>query len=76
MRPCRRRRKLGRRLAARREPDAGESDDVYESARAQFSEEELANLSLAIIAINGANRLNILFRAVPDSYRAKVRAAS
>jgi alkylhydroperoxidase family enzyme len=45
-------------------------------ARAQFSEEELANLSLAIIAINGANRLNILFRTVPDSYRAKVRAAS
>jgi alkylhydroperoxidase family enzyme len=76
LRPCRRRRKLGRRLAARREPDAGESDDVYESARAQFSEEELANLSLAIVAINGANRLSIAFRTAPGSYRAKARAAS
>ena len=45
-------------------------------ARAQFSEEELANLSLAIVAINGANRRNIAFRTVPGPYRAKVRAAS
>ena len=44
-------------------------DEVYEQARAQFSEEELANLTLAIIAINGANRLNIAFRTVPGSYR-------
>jgi AhpD family alkylhydroperoxidase len=44
-------------------------DDVYEKAHAQFSEEELANLTLAIIAINGANRLNIAFRTVPGSYR-------
>ena len=45
-------------------------------ARAQFSEEELANRSFAIVAINGANRLNIAFRTVPGPYRAKVRAAS
>jgi AhpD family alkylhydroperoxidase len=51
-------------------------DEVYETARAQFSEAELANLSVAIIAINGANRLNIAFRTVPGAYRAKVRAAS
>jgi AhpD family alkylhydroperoxidase len=44
-------------------------DDVYENARAQFNEEELANLTLAIVAINGANRLNIAFRTVPGSYR-------
>ena len=50
-------------------------DEVYEAARAQFSEEELVNLSVAIVAINGANRLNIAFRTVPGSYRAKVRAA-
>src|SRR5690349_2024586 len=50
-------------------------DEVYETARAQFSEEELVNLSVAILAINGANRLNIAFRTVPGSYRAKVRAA-
>jgi len=41
-------------------------DAVYEEARAQFSEEELANLTLAIVAINGWNRLQIAFRAVPN----------
>jgi AhpD family alkylhydroperoxidase len=45
------------------------TDEVYQRARAQFSEEELANLTLAIVAINGANRLNIAFRTVPGSYR-------
>jgi AhpD family alkylhydroperoxidase len=50
-------------------------DEAYETARAQFSEAELVNLSVAIVAINGANRLNIAFRTVPGSYRAKVRAA-
>ncbi len=44
-------------------------DEMYEKARAQFSEEELANLTLAVVAINGANRLNIAFRTVPGSYR-------
>jgi AhpD family alkylhydroperoxidase len=51
-------------------------DKIYEQARAQFSEEELANLTLAIIAINGANRLNIAFRTVPGSYRVPVRHAA
>ena len=51
-------------------------DEVYETARAQFSEEELANLTLAIIAINGANRLNIAFRTVPGSYRAARQQAA
>jgi len=44
-------------------------DAVYAQARAEFSEEELANLTLAIVAINGANRLNIAFRTVPGSYQ-------
>ncbi|HEX5441166.1 MAG TPA: carboxymuconolactone decarboxylase family protein, partial [Ktedonobacterales bacterium] len=44
-------------------------DDVYEQARAQFSEQELANLTLAIIAINGWNRLAISFRTVPGTYQ-------
>lgn len=56
--------------------DGHAPDDVYEQARAQFSEEELANLTLAIIAINGANRLNIAFRTVPGSYRVKVQHAA
>ena len=52
------------------------SNSAYEQARAQFSEEELANLTLAIIAINGANRLNIAFRTVPGSYRVRVQHAA
>ena len=44
-------------------------DEVYEQARAQFSEEELVNLTLAVVTINGWNRLNIAFRTVPGSYQ-------
>ena len=51
-------------------------DAVYDEARSQFSEEELANLTLAIVAINGANRINIAFRTVPGSYRAAARPAA
>src|ERR1700754_4851818 len=44
-------------------------DAVYEEARKQFSEEELVNLTLAVVAINGWNRLSIAFRAVPGAYQ-------
>ncbi len=44
-------------------------DEVYEQAHRHFSEEELANLTLAIVAINGWNRLNISFRTVPGGYQ-------
>jgi AhpD family alkylhydroperoxidase len=50
-------------------------DSVYAEACAQFSEKELVELSLAIIATNGANRLNIAFRTVPGSYRPVSHAA-
>jgi AhpD family alkylhydroperoxidase len=46
-------------------------DAVYETARAQFNEQELADLTIAVVAINAANRLNIAFRTVPGSYRPK-----
>lgn len=39
-------------------------DEVYEEARAQFSEVELANLSVAIGMINMWNRLAIGFRLI------------
>lgn len=51
-------------------------EDVFTFARTQFSEEELVKLTLAIVAINGANRINIAFRAVPGSYRPRVRNAA
>jgi AhpD family alkylhydroperoxidase len=44
-------------------------DEVYEEARAQFGEDELANLTLAVVAINGWNRLNIAFRMEPGGYK-------
>ena len=44
-------------------------DEVFEQARTQFTEEELVNLTLAIIAINGWNRLAIAFREVPGTYQ-------
>ena len=56
-------------------PDSQVSDDVYDAARKQFSEEELVNLTLALVAINGANRLNVAFRTVPGSHQVRRRAA-
>ena len=50
-------------------------DEVYEEARKQFTEEELANLTFALVAINAANRLNIDFRTVPGSHQVWRRAA-
>jgi AhpD family alkylhydroperoxidase len=43
-------------------------DDVYGRVREQFSEDELAHLSLAVVAINGWNRLNVAARTVPGGY--------
>lgn len=45
------------------------SDEVYEQVRQHFSEQELANLTLAIVAINGWNRIAISSRFVPGTYQ-------
>ncbi len=44
-------------------------DEVYEQARQQFTEQELVNLTLALVAINGWNRFAISFRTVPGTYQ-------
>jgi AhpD family alkylhydroperoxidase len=44
-------------------------DDVYQRVREHFSEQDLANLTLAIVAINGWNRLNVAFRTPAGSYQ-------
>jgi AhpD family alkylhydroperoxidase len=44
-------------------------DEVYENVRRQFNDNELSNLTLAVAAINGWNRLNIAARTVPGDYR-------
>ena len=43
-------------------------DDVFERVREQFSDDELVHLSLAVVAINGWNRLNVAARTVPGDY--------
>lgn len=45
-------------------------DEVYNEVRQHFSEQELVNLSLAIVAINSWNRLAISFRSEPGTYQA------
>ncbi|TAL86394.1 MAG: carboxymuconolactone decarboxylase family protein [Rhodanobacter sp.] len=51
-------------------------DDLYDEVRKHFSEKELADLSFAIIAINGWNRLAIPFRSEPGHYQPSARAKS
>jgi AhpD family alkylhydroperoxidase len=47
----------------------GVDDDVYEETRVHFSEQELARLTLAVITINGWNRLSIACRMPPTYQR-------
>ena len=44
-------------------------DELYDDVRAHFSEKELVDLSMAIIAINGWNRLAVGFRSEVGSYQ-------
>ena len=45
------------------------SDEEFNMARKEFSEKELVDLTLAIVAINGWNRLAIAFRSEAGHYR-------
>jgi AhpD family alkylhydroperoxidase len=56
-------------LEGREVPDA-----VFAQAREQFSEQELADLTLAVIAINGWNRFNIAFHGEPEAFTMDVDA--
>ena len=47
----------------------GVPDDAYDEVRAHFSEAELVDLTMAVIAINGWNRLAISFRPEVGSYQ-------
>jgi AhpD family alkylhydroperoxidase len=51
-------------------------DEVFERVREQFTEDELVHLTLAIVAINGWNRLNIAAQTVPGDYVAGSLAAA
>jgi alkylhydroperoxidase family enzyme len=43
-------------------------DEVYDEVRRHFTDDELAKLTLAVVAINGWNRFGIAFRATPGRY--------
>jgi AhpD family alkylhydroperoxidase len=52
-------------------------DALHDEVRPHFTEKELADLTLAIAAINAWNRLSIAARVVPGTYRpAKAATAS
>jgi AhpD family alkylhydroperoxidase len=51
--------------AVTRVADTHVPDDVYDMARAEFSERELVDLTMAVVAINGWNRLMVAFRIPP-----------
>jgi AhpD family alkylhydroperoxidase len=56
--------------AVTRVADSRVPDDLYNEVRKQFSETELANLTLAVATINAWNRLAISARTVPGTYEA------
>ena len=47
----------------------GVSDELFDRSRAHFSDQELADLTWAVAAINSWNRIAISFRAVPGDYQ-------
>ncbi len=49
---------------------------VYEQVSQHFTREELVNLTLAVVTINGWNRLAIAFRAVPGQSQAQTTSAA
>jgi alkylhydroperoxidase family enzyme len=49
---------------------------VYGQARAEFSETELAQLTLGVVAINGWNRLNVAFRTPAGNYKSPLRRSA
>ena len=49
--------------------DAEVTDALYEDMRAHFNEKEMVDVTLAVVVINGWNRLAISFHAEPGHYQ-------
>ena len=58
--------------AVTRLEDGQVQDEVHEIAREQFSQAELVQLTLAIVAINGWNRFNVAFRTPAGNYKSAI----
>ncbi|MCE6989638.1 carboxymuconolactone decarboxylase family protein [Dyadobacter sp. CY323] len=48
--------------------DQNVSDEVYDFVTSQFSEEEMIDLTMGVLAINCYNRINVAFRTPAGSY--------
>jgi AhpD family alkylhydroperoxidase len=55
---------------------SGVPDSAYDSIRAEFSEREVVDLTMAVVAINVWNRFAISFRSVPGSYQSPAKTSS
>ncbi len=44
-------------------------DGVYQRVRREFTDTEMVNLTMAIVAINGWNRIAVAMRMVPGTYQ-------
>lgn len=44
-------------------------DEIYERVSGHFTDEELVNLTMAVVTINGWNRIAISFRSEPGTYQ-------
>jgi AhpD family alkylhydroperoxidase len=62
--------------AVTRLTDQEVSDEVYNQARGEFSEKELAQLTLSIVAINGWNRFNVAFRTPAGNYKSAIKRSA
>jgi AhpD family alkylhydroperoxidase len=51
-------------------------DEVYDHARKELSDKELAQLTLAVVAINGWNRLNVAFRTPAGNYKSAIKQSA
>ena len=49
----------------------GVPDAAFEEARTEFSESELVDLTMAVVAINAWNRLAVSFRTEPGTYQSR-----
>jgi AhpD family alkylhydroperoxidase len=50
-------------------PDTDVSDEVYNELSKHFNKAQIADITMAIIAINSWNRLNVAFRTIPGDYK-------
>jgi len=62
--------------AVTRIADAHVGDNVYADAARHFDQKELVDLTLAVVAINGWNRLAITFQTTVGGYQPTNRAAA